>query len=447
MAITDGIETWITVGSFFSSADVGATSATDYRYVNKVTNGGIIAEQKYVSNSNNPHPDANLSSHVFLDDGVFYRKGGPFDIVFWLDTSNNALVHTLSELPLTDRNCKVSFDLYIPSYLDTLNDETSTTHSAWSESPFTLPWVTMETNTKKVTGFTIRYSGGVVKWADENPTPNAWHHLEIYYDHTAKKTNYIIDGVQTNGKGSANNIATFFANSKTGGAAIKMYCNSNSLRDCYMRENGLKLANLVIACTDYVDSDPPEVTVTETRGGVGFSVITAEGVADSRLPDSSVTYLWETGETTPSITVTEDGDYTVTVADSVGASTTFTATIKVYRLQYPLQASYSVSSEPSIVRTAMYDGRSRQRIMGGGRKCKTLKCQFLMSEEQLSSWLEKWRTELHEGADWFSLQVLGDDDFIETKTVRLKKGEWTAKLKFRSATDTMYDVSMNFEVK
>ena len=95
----------------------------------------------------------------------------------------------------------------------------------------------------------------------------------------------------------------------------------------------------------------------------------------------------------------------------------------------------------------MYDGRSRQRIMTGGRKHKTLKCQFLMTEEQLSSWLEKWRVELHEGADWFPLQVLGDDDFIETKTVRLNKGEWTAKLKFRSDAETVYDVSMTFEVQ
>jgi hypothetical protein len=113
----------------------------------------------------------------------------------------------------------------------------------------------------------------------------------------------------------------------------------------------------------------------------------------------------------------------------------------------PLQISYGLSSEPNIIRTAMYDGRSRQRIMTGGKKYKSLKCQFIMTETQLEQWIDNWKSKLHEGEDWFLLKTLGEEDFTEYKTVRLNKGEWSAKLKYRNEIETVYDVTMNFEVK
>lgn len=160
--------------------------------------------------------------------------------------------------------------------------------------------------------------------------------------------------------------------------------------------------------------------------------------------------LWNTGETTETIYPDADGTYSCTVTNSAGSATAsiYVETGSMFKFKHsPLQISYGLSSEPNVIRTAMYDGRSRQRIMTGGKKYKSLKCQFIMTETQLEQWIDNWKSKLHEGEDWFLLKTLGEEDFTEYKTVRLNKGEWSAKLKYRNEIETVYDVTMNFEVK
>lgn len=192
---------------------------------------------------------------------------------------------------------------------------------------------------------------------------------------------------------------------------------------------------------------PPTVTFSQDQT-VGSSLITANVTLDPGIEDPTVSYLWSTGETTQSIRVYANGEYTVTVTDSAGGVTTKTLTLSdLFCLPAPLQASYSFSSEPAIVRTSMYDGRARQRIMSGGEKHKSLNCQFLMDEDSLDLWQQNWREKLKEGSEWFWLKTLGDDDFVEYHNVRLNKGEWKAKLAYSSDSETVYTVSMDLEVR
>lgn len=58
-----------------------------------------------------------------------------------------------------------------------------------------------------------------------------------------------------------------------------------------------------------------EPTVTISRSGY---VLKANATIDERLEDQTVTYLWNTGETSKSITVNETGNYTCTITDSLG---------------------------------------------------------------------------------------------------------------------------------
>ncbi len=192
---------------------------------------------------------------------------------------------------------------------------------------------------------------------------------------------------------------------------------------------------------------PPKVTFSQNQT-VGSSLITANVTLDPGIEDHTVSYLWSTGATTQSIRVYANGEYTVTVTDSAGGVTTKTLTLSnLFCLPAPLQASYTVSSEPAIVRTSMYDGRARQRIMSGGKKHKSLNCQFLMDEDSLDLWQQNWREKLKEGSEWFWLKTLGNDDFVEYHNVRLKKGEWKAKLAYSSDSETVYTVSMDLEVR
>lgn len=280
--------------------------------------------------------------------------------------------------------------------------------------------------------------------------PETWYHIKLVRcTHNSSQT----WDIYCDGELKAENVTQSFSSGMPTFVSCSL-CSNNSMT-YGTAGTKIDIANISLSLIPENVEQRPLISATAGKFSSGELPVTAVVDTDARTTSAYARWYDDEGmiDASESISLSEDGTYHIIATDSNGYVNAKEVLIDwdyVKTIPFPclpLQASYSVSSEPSIVRTAMYDGRSRQRIIGGGRKCKTLKCQFLMSEEQLSSWLEKWRTELHEGADWFPLQVLGDDDFIETKTVRLKKGEWTAKLKFRSATDTMYDVSMNFEVK
>lgn len=192
---------------------------------------------------------------------------------------------------------------------------------------------------------------------------------------------------------------------------------------------------------------PPTVTFSQDQT-VGSSLITANVTVDPGIEDHTVSYLWSTGETSQSIRVYANGEYTVTVTDSAGGVTTKTFTLSdLFCLPAPLQASYSQEHAPSVVRTQMLDKHARQRTLAG-KPPSSLSCKFQMDESQFTAWVQAWKEVLNEGADWFYLQVLGKSNaVIEVKQVRLRNGEWSYSLIHHTDTGNLYEVSMKFDVK
>lgn len=192
---------------------------------------------------------------------------------------------------------------------------------------------------------------------------------------------------------------------------------------------------------------PPTVTFSQEQT-VGSSLITANVTLDPGIEDHAVSYLWSTGETTQSIRVYANGEYTITVTDSAGGVTTKTLTLSdLFCLPAPLQASYSQEHAPSIVRTQMLDKHARQRTLAG-KPPSSLSCKFQMDEDQFAAWVQAWKETLNEGADWFYLQVLGKSNaVIEVKQVRLRNGEWSYSLIHHTDTGNLYELTMKFDVK
>ena len=192
---------------------------------------------------------------------------------------------------------------------------------------------------------------------------------------------------------------------------------------------------------------PPTVTFSQEQT-VGSSLITANVTLDPGIEDHTVSYLWSTGETTQSIRVYANGEYTVTVTDSAGGVTTKALTLSnLVCLPYPLQSSYSQEHAPSVVRTQMLDKHARQRTLAG-KPPSSLSCKFQMDESQFTAWVQAWKEVLNEGADWFFLRALGKSSaVIEVKQVRLRNGEWSYSLVHHTDTGNLYEVSMKFDVK
>lgn len=192
---------------------------------------------------------------------------------------------------------------------------------------------------------------------------------------------------------------------------------------------------------------PPTVTFSQEQT-VGSSLITANVTLDPGIEDPAVSYLWSTGETTQSIRVYANGEYTVTVTDSAGGVTTKTLTLSnLVCLPYPLQSSYSQEHTPSIVRTQMLDKHARQRTLAGTPPS-SLSCKFQMDETMFTAWRAAWKEVLNEGADWFYLRALGESNaVIENKQVRLRNGEWSYSLIHHTDTGNLYEVTMKFDVK
>ena len=192
---------------------------------------------------------------------------------------------------------------------------------------------------------------------------------------------------------------------------------------------------------------PPTVTFSQDQT-VGSSLITANVTLDPGIEDPTVSYLWSTGETTQSIRVYANGEYTVTVTDSAGGVTTKTLTLSdLFCLPAPLQSSYSQEYAPSVVRTQMLDKHARQRTLAG-KPPSSLSCKFQMDEDQFAAWVQAWKETLNEGADWFYLRALGGSNaVIEVKQVRLRNGEWSYSLIHHTDTGNLYEVSMKFDVK
>jgi hypothetical protein len=201
----------------------------------------------------------------------------------------------------------------------------------------------------------------------------------------------------------------------------------------------IEIGNLKVYLRDEFPSPPVIETSQETF--IGAVKLSASATVDPSLEDQSVTWLWSTGETTSSIIISESGTYTVTATDTAGESSTVSVTVSdFYKLPVPLQSGYQISHQPNIIRTEMMDKHFRQRY-SDVVKHSELSCRFLMLQSELDTWIEKWRNDLFEGAEWFYLKTL-----TGVKSVRLKNGEFEYSLHHNSDT-TLYEVSMKLEVK
>ena len=201
----------------------------------------------------------------------------------------------------------------------------------------------------------------------------------------------------------------------------------------------IEIGNLKVYLRDEFPSPP--VIETSQEAFIGAVKLSASATVDPSLEDQSVTWLWSTGETTSSIIISESGTYTVTATDTAGESSTVSVTVSdFYKLPVPLQSGYQISHQPNIIRTEMMDKHFRQRY-SDVVKYSELNCKFFMLQSELDTWIEKWRNDLYEGADWFYLKTL-----TGVKPVRLKGGEFEYSLHHNSDT-TLYEVSMKLEVK
>ena len=201
----------------------------------------------------------------------------------------------------------------------------------------------------------------------------------------------------------------------------------------------IEIGNLKVYLRDEFPSPPVIETSQETF--IGAVKLSASATVDPALEDQSVIWLWSTGETTDSIIISESGTYTVTATDTAGESSTVSVTVSdFYKLPVPLQSGYQISHQPNVIRTEMMDKHFRQRY-SDVVKYSELSCKFFMVQSELDTWIEKWRNDLFEGADWFYLKTL-----TGVKQVRLKNGEFEYSLHHNSDT-TLYEVSMKLEVK
>lgn len=249
---------WLTVGSFFSSADVNQTSNQAFNYTNLAPLQGTILTQVDESNdTSNPHPNDHLISKVIIENNKVVRTGGPPVIAVTFDPS--VLPNSYSVNPLNTRSKRVSFDLYLPSrnaQFDT--EETVDTSSMYGVKVFSLYWLYYTSRDPlSSSDFTVRHSGGNY-WLDGLPALDRWYHIDITYDVSTNKTTYTIEDVG-NKAVSGDYLSEYFtANPANDSNLIQLYHALNSGYSYYKKNNGIRLANLVFQITDTVSYDIPE---------------------------------------------------------------------------------------------------------------------------------------------------------------------------------------------
>jgi hypothetical protein len=292
------------------------------------------------------------------------------------------------------------------------------------------------------------FSGLKFSWdgTADNPT--------FYLDETeipALKTEWVTVKIQCTNYGSddysayadvyVDNVlikSALYLNFITSGTGFFVH-NLSSVSTWADEPSHIEIGNVKVYLRDEFPSPPVIETSQETF--IGAVKLSASATVDPSLEDQSVIWLWSTGETTNSIIISESGTYTVTATDTAGESDTVSVTVSdFYKLPVPLQSGYQISHQPNIIRTEMMDKHFRQRY-SDVVKHSELNCKFFMLQSELDTWIEKWRNDLYEGADWFYLKTL-----TGVKSVRLKGGEFEYSLHHNSDT-TLYEVSMKLEVK
>lgn len=116
-------------------------------------------------------------------------------------------------------------------------------------------------------------------------------------------------------------------------------------------------------------------------------------------------------------------------------------------LPRPLQAGYTAKHKPNMLRTAMADGYTRQRLVNQGAPDQ-VSVQLLLTEEQYCELLRWYKGDIQSGAAWFVLPMLrvDGDQAIQYRYVRIVNGELTATLvSTGAAVGSIYRVAFTLD--
>lgn len=271
---------------------------------------------------------------------------------------------------------------------------------------------------------------------------NTWHHVRLQAvsgSYSSTVWDLYCDGVlkgQTT-QGFSTGVPSFRS------------CSLSSLNSGTYGDGGTKIdvANFEMSLTPNAVEQRPLISAS---GEYSDDVLSAVANIDKDSRTQSVTTVWrdETEQISDNAnaSIESDGVYYVIATDSNNYTNIKEIDVKWGYSEFyvfphfPLQSSYQITHQPNVIRTEMMDKHFRQRY-SDVKKHSELSCRFLMLQSELDTWIEKWRNDLFEGADWFYLKTL-----TGFKQVRLKGGEFEYSLHHNSDT-TLYEVSMKLEVK
>lgn len=117
-------------------------------------------------------------------------------------------------------------------------------------------------------------------------------------------------------------------------------------------------------------------------------------------------------------------------------------------LPRPLQSGYTTKHKPNMLRTAMADGYTRQRLVNQGAP-DTVTIGICLTEAQYRAFLTWYKSEIRSGQDWFIMPLLSteEDSAIQYKYVRIQNGEVNAALQSTGAkVGSIYKLSMTLDV-
>ena len=119
-------------------------------------------------------------------------------------------------------------------------------------------------------------------------------------------------------------------------------------------------------------------------------------------------------------------------------------------LPRPLQSGYTSKHAPNMLRTAMADGYTRQRLINQGAP-DTVSVTILLRDADYRKLIQWYKSDIRSGQDWFVMPLLAVDSEIEGdlqyRYVRIQNGIINASLVTTSAkARSIYRVTMTLDV-
>ena len=119
-------------------------------------------------------------------------------------------------------------------------------------------------------------------------------------------------------------------------------------------------------------------------------------------------------------------------------------------LPRPLQSGYTSKHAPNMLRTAMADGYTRQRLVNQGAP-DTVTVTILLRDADYRKLIQWYKSDIRSGQDWFIMPLLAVDSEIEGdlqyRYVRIQNGLINASLVTTSAqARSIYRVTMTLDV-